>query len=381
MKTKLIIGMTALGVISMAQAQTQGTGQLAASSSTVRIYGTADLAIAHYRTSGQSKTAMHAGGAGSRIGFFSSEDLGGGLKANARLEAGVNMDSGTSSSTNGAANRFWSRQAYVELESRSWGAIRAGRQEGPTYNFFPKFDPMLLPAMDAWGVLTTLGSPAPGSASGKGTSSGFLINPTQRTENTLAYISPRLSGVQAKLSYSLNEGSATQPKLFEASVDYETGPLTLGALLVKSSSTSGTASVPATRSNTEYALGASYKSGPIQPYFTYIHRDAADPSVGSGGGVLNGNSESVKLVGAVIPVSERGNVRMTLGKYSSGTQDSDATSYGLAYTYDVSRSVMLMAAVTRLTQDGSSRWPVFQSPIPNAGNAVNGIIVGITSRF
>ncbi|WP_182284413.1 porin [Comamonas testosteroni] len=376
MKRKWIIGVAALGAISMANAQQQDS-----SGSSVRIYGVADLAVAHYRTSGQSKTAMHAGGSGSRLGFLSSEDLGQGLKANARLEAGINLDSGTSSSTNGMPNRFWSRQAYVELESRAWGAIRAGRLEGPTYNFFPKFDPMLLPAMDAWGVLTTLGSGAPGSASGRGVSTGFLINPTQRTENTLAYISPRWSGLQAKLSYSFNEGSQTQPKLIEAAVDYDNGPLTLGALLVRASSTPGSGSVRPTKSNTEYALGASYKAGPVQPYFTYIHRDTTDPTLSSNGAALNGSSESVKLLGAVIPVSERGNLRMTVGRYSSGTDESDATSYGVAYTYDVSRSVMLMAAVTRLTQNGKSRWPVFQSPIPNAGNSVNGVILGITSRF
>ncbi|MPM41191.1 hypothetical protein SDC9_87841 [bioreactor metagenome] len=377
---KIIIGMTALSAISAVHAQAGGGAQ-ATSSSSLRIYAVADLAIAHYRTSGQNKTAMHAGGSGSRLGFLTSEDLGQGLRVSARLEAGVNMDTGTPSSTNGQPNRFWSRQSYVELSNRSWGAFRMGRQEGPTYSFFPKFDPMLLPAMDAWGVLTTLGSGAPGSASGRGVSTGFLINPTQRTENTLAYISPRWSGVQAKVSYSLNEGSKTTPKLFEASVDYENGPLTLGALLVKASSTSGAAAVRATKGVTEYALGASYNAGPVRPYLTYIHRDTTDPARGSDGAVLNGRSESVKLVGAVIPVSERGNLRMTFGKYSSGTEESDATSYGMAYTYDVSKSVMLMAAVTRLTQDRNSRWPVFQSAIPTAGHAVNGFIVGINSRF
>ncbi len=375
---KIIFGVTAIAAVSMAHAQGISPGN---AGSSVRIYGAADLGVAHYTTSGKSKTAMHAGGAGSRLGFLSSEDLGQGLKVNARLEAGVNMDTGTSSSTNGMPNRFFSRQAYVELESPTWGAVRAGRQEGPTYSFFPKFDPMLLPAMDAWGVLTTLGSPAPGAASGSGVSTGFLINPTQRTENTLAYLSPRWSGVQVKASYSLNEGSQTQPKLFEASADYVSGPLTLGALLVKSSRTPGTATVRSTRPVTEYALGASYKAGPVHPYVSYVHRNLTDASQSGAGTALNGNSESVKLIGAVIPVSDRGNVRMTYGRYSSGSADRDATSYGLAYTYDLSRTVMLMAAVTRLTQDGNARWPVFQSPQPDVGAAVNGVIVGMNLRF
>lgn len=351
------------------------------SESKVSIYGTADLAIAHYKTSGLSKTAMHVGGAGSRLGFLISEDLGKGTKVNSRLETGINMDNGTTSSTNGMAGRFWSRQAYIEVENSTYGAVRFGRLEGPTYAFFPKFDPMLLPAMDAWGVLTTLGSPAPGTPTGRGVSNGFLINPTQRTDNTIAYISPRLGGVQAKLSYSLNEGNKNRAKFFEGSLDYVNGPLTLGALVVTASSTKAAGAAPASEGVTEYALGASYKKGWIHPYFTYIHRDKTDPALGLNGQVMNDHSESVTLLGAVIPVSQRGNLRMTYGQYSSGSDQRDAKSYGLAYTYDVSKKMMLMAAVTHLKQDSASKWPVFQSPSPNAGANVSGVILGMTTRF
>lgn len=351
------------------------------SGSQVMLYGTADLAVAHYKTTGQSKTAMHAGSAGSRIGFLTSEDLGQGNKVNVRLEAGINMDNGTSSSTNGMQGRFWSRQAYIEIENSQWGAFRFGRLEGPTYGFFPKFDPMLLPAMDAWGVLTTLGSMTPGAPRGDGRSNGFLINPTQRTDNTLAYISPRWSGVQARLAYSLDEDQPARSKFFEGSVDYIQGPLTLGALIVKTSSTAATPTVAASGGTTEYALGASYRKGPVHPYATYIHRNRTDSSLDSTGNFLNPNAESVSLIGAVIPVSARGNVRLTMGKYSSGTANSDAKNVGVAYTHELSRRTMLLAAVTHMKQKSAADWPVFQSPRPNAGANVSGVIVGITSRF
>lgn len=352
-----------------------------AADSQVSMYGTADLAVAHYKTKGKSKTAMHAGSAGSRIGFFVTEDLGQGNKVNVRLEAGINMDSGTSSSTNGLAGRFWSRQAYIEFENQRWGAFRFGRLEGPTYGFFPKFDPMLLPAMDAWGVLTTLGSMTPGAPQGNGRSNGFLINPTQRTDNTLAYTSPRWSGLQARLAYSLDEGQAARAKFFEGSVDYMQGPLTLGALVVKASSTAAAGLTPASRGTTEYALGASYRKGPVHPYLTYIHRNRTDSSVDNTGSMLNASSESVALIGAVIPVTERGNIRVTMGKYSSGTSNSDAKNLGVAYTYELSRRTMLLAAVTHLKQKSAADWPVFQSPRPDTGANVSGVIFGITSRF
>lgn len=374
---KTILVMGAICMPAMAFAQNSNS----ISESSVRIYGVGDLGIAHYKTAGKSKTAMHSASAGSRLGFLFSEDLGQGLKVNARLEAGINMDDGTSSSSNGLTGRFWSRQAYIELENKAWGHVRMGRLEGPIYTFFPKFDPMLMPAMDAWGVLTTLGARLPGTASGTGKSNGFLINPTQRTDNTIGYASPKWNGFQTKVAYSFNEGQKTRPKLFEWSVDYFNGPLTLGALLVKASKTPGEGTTLRTDSVTEYALGASYRSGPVQPFLTYIHRNKTDPTLGANGAVLNGNSESVKLAGAIVPVSERGNVRITFGKYSSGSPDSDAKSYGVAYTYDVSKSMTLLVAATRLTQGSASKWPVFQSPVPDAGKPVNGFIVGTTVRF
>jgi len=352
-----------------------------AQSSSVKIYGVADIALAQYRTSGQSKTAMHPGGSGSRLGFLIGEDLGQGWALNARLEAGINLDTGTSSSTNGLANRVFSRQAYVELANREFGTLRLGRQEGPIYAFFPTYDPMLLPAMDAWGVVTTLGFPAPGVASGNGTSSGFLINPTGRTENTIGYISPRLAGVQGKLSYSLAEGAATQPSLVEANVDYVAGPLQVGVLYVRAGTTPGSATVRATDSNTEIAIGAKYQAGPVQPYLTYIRREKTDPTRAAGGGVLNDKAEIVKLVGVMIPVSARGAVRMTYGRYASGTAGGDASNYGVAYTYEVNPKLMLMAAVTHLSQDSAARYPVFQSPRPDAGKSVDAMTTGLTWRF
>jgi len=365
---KSVVGITALCASAVAFAQTS-TEAPEAQSSSLKIYGVADIALAHYTTSGESRTAMHPGGSGSRIGFLASERLGQGWTINARLEAGVNLDTGTSSSTNGSPNRVFGRQAYVEIENRDFGAVRLGRQQGPIYDFFPTYDPMLLPAMDAWGVVTTLGFPAPGVASGTGAPSGFLINPTGRTENTIGYISPRKAGVQARLSYSPNEGVATQPRLLEAGLDYVTGPLQVGVLYVSAGATSGAGTVKATDSNSEIAVGAKYEAGPVRPYFSYIRRESTDPTRRTGGGVLNGNGETVKLFGLAIPVSERGTVRMTYGRYSSGLADSDASNYGVAYTYDVSRRLMVMAAVTRLTQDGAARYLVFQSPRPRAGEA------------
>lgn len=377
---KFLAGMTTLCASAASLAQVPPAVPEAPASN-LKIYGVADISVARYRTPGESKTAMHAGGSGSRLGFLASESLGGGWNVGARLEAGINLDSGTSSSTNGNPSRVFGRQAYVELENKSFGTLRLGRQQGPTYNFFPSYDPMLLPAMDAWGVVTTLGFPAPGVASGNGTSTGFLINPTGRTENTLSYISPRAGGVQATVAYSPNEGAATQPALLEVNADYVAGPLQVGLLFVRAGATGGAGAIGATDANSEIAFGAKYQAGPVHPYFSYIRRKSTDPTRAPGGGILNGNDETARLFGVAIPVSQRGTVRMTYGRYSSGTADSDATNYGAAYTYEVSPRLMLMAAFTHLSQDGAARYAVFQSPRPGAGESVDAITTGLTWRF
>ncbi|MCA1246135.1 porin [Massilia sp. MS-15] len=377
---KFVAGMTALCASAVSFAQGAPAAPSPAGGN-IKIYGTADISLARYRTSGESKTAMHAGGAGSRLGFLISEGLGNGWNLGGRLEMGFNLDTGTPSSTNGNPNRVFSRQAYVELAHRDLGALRLGRQQGPTYDFFPTYDPMLLPAMDAWGVVTTLGSPLPGYGSGSGRPSGFLINPTARTENTIGYISPRRGGVQGRLSYSPNEGSATVAKLLEANLDYVAGPLQVGVLYVKAGGLNGNGAVLATDPNEEIAFGAKYQAGPVHPYFTYIRRDITDPTRRAGGGVMNGNSETARLFGVAIPVSARGTVRMTYGLYASGAADSDAKNYGIAYTYEVNPRLMLMAAATHLSQDGAARFPVFQSTIPRAGESVDAVTAGLTWRF
>ncbi len=105
----------------------------------VTIYGTLEGAVAN--TSGNGSYFSGAGGwvAGNNIGFKGSEDLGGGLKANFDLQAGLDLNGyannggatygGTSTSQNGAG--LFSRQASVGLSSGELGSINLGRQLSP----------------------------------------------------------------------------------------------------------------------------------------------------------------------------------------------------------------------------------------------------------
>ena len=75
--------------------------------SSVTLYGVADAGVT-YVNGGQNWSGVTSGNnLTSRIGFRGVEDLGGGLKANFRLEAGLNLDNGDGNSgysTSNAAN-------------------------------------------------------------------------------------------------------------------------------------------------------------------------------------------------------------------------------------------------------------------------------------
>ena len=85
--------------------------------------------------------------AGSRIGFMGTEDLGGGTKAEFRLEQGIepSVGDGFNTRTSGNGIAFQSsatttnnqiRQAYVGLSDDKLGTIRLGRVYGLTYDMF-----------------------------------------------------------------------------------------------------------------------------------------------------------------------------------------------------------------------------------------------------
>lgn len=100
--------------------------------SSVTLYTLVDVNVSHYsagsRSGADSVTAMNDGTTnglnGSRWGVRTTEDLGGGLKAGALLESGINADSGTAAQ----GGRAFGRQAFVWLSSASVGEIRLGRQ-------------------------------------------------------------------------------------------------------------------------------------------------------------------------------------------------------------------------------------------------------------
>jgi len=70
--------------------------------SSVTLFGVADVGVT-YVDGARNWTGLTSGQLISRIGFRGTEDLGGGLKANFWMEAGVNLDNGDGNSSYSAA--------------------------------------------------------------------------------------------------------------------------------------------------------------------------------------------------------------------------------------------------------------------------------------
>ncbi len=186
----------------MAVAVAGAFGVPAVAMAQVEIYGRANVFADSYSATGSAaaatdfKSRTRVNDQGSRLGVRGREDLGRGLRAVYQIESGVNIDTGsnttstgptaaTSGPTNASASTFATRDSFVGVEG-GWGRVLFGRQslyygngiiEQVTSNYVNVGLPLF---------------------------SGNLIvpSPTARTSNVLSYTTPTVSGADATVAYS-----------------------------------------------------------------------------------------------------------------------------------------------------------------------------------
>jgi hypothetical protein len=139
---------------------------------------------------------VSGGNLGSRLGFRGSEDLGGGLAAVFRIEAGINLDDGAAAQ----GGRAWGREASVSLASRDSGTLVAWRLPMP-YN-------LALVAVDAFGWGGSGGQIAIGR-NDPALSPMLALGLAARVDNALRYTSPSWQGLTLQAMASLGEDSTT----------------------------------------------------------------------------------------------------------------------------------------------------------------------------
>src|SRR5512137_194171 len=144
----------------------------------------------------QKSVSMINGGhqSGNRWGVRGSEALGGDLSAVFAIEAGFNIDTGTS----GQGGRLVGRQAYAGL-SGGWGSVVAGR---------------LATFSSGTGDFDMIGRVDPFSTGFglAGAQNTFISMNSLRVDNAVAYVSPKFSGFQGGVGYSTRiDGAETAP--------------------------------------------------------------------------------------------------------------------------------------------------------------------------
>ena len=177
---------------------------------TVEIYGRANVGVDRWRANGATVPSgnfddrLRIYSSTSRIGLRAHDDLGGGLRAYAVLESGVNLDSGNNSGQSGGINAstgFWtSRDSYLGVGG-AWGDVLLGRQTIFRGN-----------GVLAHAMLNHINAAAERLVTG---GHGMVLVPAQRVSNVLTYLSPTIGGFNASLSWS--------PSTTEAAVYTGTG--------------------------------------------------------------------------------------------------------------------------------------------------------------
>lgn len=214
MKKLLLTCVLAAGSMNLALAQS------------VTLYGIMDAGIGYARQQGSRSDVSIVSGASndSRFGLRGSEELRSNLKANFRLESGIDLDTGAWTDE----ERFFSRAAWVGLEG-GFGEVRLGRHPTFTYDWFTEVSPFGTDYRQAT-TATVFGFEAIAS----------------RVDNAVFYFSPSFGGVEAGIGYSINDD----------------GPET------------------AEENNPVLTLGLRYGRGPVMAVVSYELRRDADQDAG-----------------------------------------------------------------------------------------------------
>ena len=380
----------------------------------VQLYGIIDMGVTHYSglaptvngqpdTSGKSGTASYTGlssgvVAGSRIGLKGTEDLGGGLKAIFKAEtgfcaAGTNQ-TGTGGSPYCTGSGFMGRTTLLGLQG-SFGTVQMGRYFTSMFNNEVNYDPFQAGFTGAYSNLS-LGinglSPNGEGGNAPGAAVGYLL----RSNQTITYISPNLSGLTVQADYSFNDGKATDPlvqggnttKLWSLNGNYAFGPATVGANYSKVTNvTVAPGSTVADGAYKVWQVFGSYDLNVVKLSGIY-ERGTAD--------YYSGNDSSW-LLGATVPVGA-GAVMVSYSQYGTslaptGTSlsTSKAKQYAIGYSYNLSKRTMLYTSYAHMSNDSAvagsrSGTALAVNDATNysagvTGQGSNGFAVGILHSF
>ena len=345
---KTLVALAALAVVGAASAQ-----------SSVTLYGAVDAALSGSTVDGgANRTGMINSGFGSsKLGFMGTEDLGGGLKANFKLEGGLQNDNGAGKGANtnnqaagaaaavaGGQGLVFGRFSYVGL-SGGWGEVRLGRDYISTFLIQVSVDPMNTNGVaDALSLLFR-----GGSSTGQAT--------VANASNMIGYTTPVIAGgltANAQIWFGENAangagaGASDSGNGYAVSARYGNGPIFVG---LGTQTTRGTASATTTGDFTSSSLAASYDFGMAKVTYTYS-REAINDVAALGTQLTNVTNH----LGLAVPFGAT-TVKATYGRSvyntgAAGIADVTGTMVALGADYQLSKRTRLYGTWVRVSNDG-----------------------------
>ena len=318
---------------------------IASAQTSVTIYGVADVGITREDNGVSTTNRLDSGNqSGSRLGFRGNEDLGGGLSAQFVLEQGFNIDTG---SVGNASRGAFNRQAFVGLTG-NFGQLRLGRQKTVMYDTLDAIDPFHI--ANAGGIdrlfAKNTGAALGGAAGTITTTSTTVGGGASRSDNTIAYFTPNVSGFTGQVTYAFGEvpGSNKSNRQYGLSLNYAAGPLYLTADYLNVNNTQ-TLTVGDDRAKTTL-LGGTYDFGVVKAHAGY--------AIEKGFGITNNRDY---MVGATVPFGASA-VQLDYIKKSdkSSANNQGAKQYGLGYTYALSKRTNFYSSYTHTQQDAGANY-------------------------
>jgi predicted porin len=344
-----------------------GLSGAAFAQSNVTIYGVADATFDIINVSGGSAALSgntpnftRVSTNGSRLGFKGTENLGNGLSALFEFESNANFDSGGALGT--------SRDSFVGL-SGDFGKVILGNLSTPTRAFSALLD--VNAGNDGIGtnyaLLGKLGGAlayrGTGAASRSATSASLFDT---RFTNSIAYITPSFSGLQATVAYVANEnktdtaGAKLNTSAYDLGLNYNNGPILVGltyADVSEKNDVAGSAPygsgalktrIGADQKLKEFRLGGKYDFGVATLRALYA-RTKADGSIAE-------VKQNVWGIGGTYNVTANG--KLTAQYYRANDLDSGgsidntgAKFYTLGYEHSLSKRTLLKANYAYLKND------------------------------
>jgi predicted porin len=319
----------------------------------VRVYGTVDLGMMHTATDhAAGRWQQQSGGANtSKLGFYASEDLGGGLKAEMKLEAGINADTGAQQ-----ASALFNRESWVGLKSNSWGTVRFGNQINAMLPLF--IDPFALVTTNSvytWVAGGAMQGPrGVGANTDLGPGSGTI---PVRVPKSVTWATPRLGGFAAQAIWASNPYGTAEPSTGTRGgvVSYNAGPLYLAASLIQSWSSPVvvSAGLPAQSVRTDIpSIGAIFDSGKLVLSTSYAR---ISPQLAQSG------EAQIVTLGAILPQGRLTWRASAVHRDTDGARnaagalvESSALGLMLGVDYDLSRRTGLYARAGAVRNFGAS---------------------------